>query len=273
MTPGSGYNDLNVGGNLGGGLGDDVEVSARFTDRTFRLIDDVINLSGDSPLPQTRTKFMEEAIYSHAPDILMKVEGQKGIRDFAKDLSDDIDWININPDTKYKLDTKIEPDKNLTDSPQKISISDETKKIVDQIVKCTDLARSDIIRFCTINHLYTLVKDTSLEDKMIVDDEETLSEGKLTRTKRMVIAERWLDLENKLSNVINELIFQIHTEVTSNKFKQITNLEYYDRDVEVIIDHYEHDFKGSTGYSVMANSELGVEVINVLDSLVEEYTD
>jgi len=203
----------------------------------------------------------------------MKVEGQKGIRDFAKDLSDDVDWININPDTKYKLDTKIEPDKNLTDSPQKVNISEETKEIVDQIVKCTDLARSDVVRLCTVNHLYTLVKDTTLEDKSIVDDEETLSDGMLTRTKRMVIAERWLDLENKLSNVVNELIFQIHTEVTSDKFEQITELEYYDRDIEVIIDHYEHDFKGSTGYSAMVNSELGAEVIDVLDSLVEEHTD
>ena len=269
MTSGPSSNNFNVGSTLGSGFGEEVELSIRMTDRAYRLIDEVIDPAGNSQPPQSRAEFLTTAVSSNSQEILMMVEGQKAIRDFAKDLSDDVTWINIKPESKYRLNTKIEPDQSVADSPQSISMYEETKDTIDQIVRCTDLGQSDVVRICIIKQLYTLTKDIGLENNNSDEAEASVKNQYMTKTKRKVIAERWLDIENKLQRVVDELIFDIHCEVLSEKFSELIKLESYSSDVRAITDHYKYDFKQSSGYGVMRNNQLGKEVIDELDSVVE----
>jgi hypothetical protein len=242
------------------------DVSAKFTDRTFRLTD---SITGSMGRTEDRKGFIESAVGAHTDYILEQVEGQKSIRDFAKDLSADVKWINLQPDTKFRINTKFEPDKTLVSSPQRLTITQSEQDFIKQIVKCTDLRRSDVIRLCVIREMAQVTNGKAAE-------EDSGVEGLLTQTKRDAIQERWLDLDNKLQRVIDELIFDLYGEITSPKFQQFSRLKSHSTGIRAIIDHYEHDFKQSAGYQIMKEggpNGLGERVIEELDDLVADMED
>jgi hypothetical protein len=247
------------------------DVSAKFTDRTFRLIDTITNSLART---EDRKGFIESAVGEHTVYILEQVEGQKSIRDFAKDLSADVKWINLQPDTKFRINTKLEPNQSLVSSPQRLTITQSERDFIKQIMKCTDLRRSDVIRLCAIREMAEVSKTANGSEFSVKGD--PVVEGLLTQTKRNAILERWLDLDNKLQKVIDELIFDLYGEITSPKFQQFSRLESHSTEIRAIIDHYEHDFKGSAGYRTMKEggpNGLGERVIGELDGLVADMED
>jgi len=222
------------------------KIHFKVTDRMQRSINEIVRKSLSY---RSKKDFSNKALINHLPKVMEMLSGYRDLSSFVKYLNEDITWINIqNPEVN--VNTKLISDKALTSQ----ILTETNQKTYSMLCKCSDISsigKSDIARICLVKELYKV-------------GDEYLNKSKYRR-----ISDKWRLIEIKLKKsnmiLIEKLKFDLDREIIQSKMS-MKNRDYSLHDISY---HYE-DFKDSTGYYAMEDTESGKEVISVLEMIHSE---
>jgi Arc/MetJ-type ribon-helix-helix transcriptional regulator len=220
------------------------EISLRITDKMQRIIESLV----DSGMCKTKSEFVAKSVKENIRDIHSSLEGQKNIRDFIKELNSDVEWINMKiPEQSIHPRIEINNDLSCT---YRSEINDKDNDVLKESCRCSNFSKSALIRLCIMKKSYDM-KDM------------------LSDVKRIKLEDRWNDIDRKLNIMNTMLIDRIYyyffkEDYIQNKVDgkmEIKNIYY-------LKEHYK-EFKGSSGYKYLENTERGNKIIEVLETIPE----
>lgn len=220
------------------------EISLRITDKMQRIIESLV----ETGMCRTKSEFIAKSIEENIRGIYSSLKGQKNIRDFIKELNSDVEWINMKiPD--QSIHPRIEINKDLS-CTYRTEISDEHNDILKKCCRCSDFSKSALIRICMMKKSY--------------DMRDMLSDVKSIKLK-----DRWNDIDRKLKIMNTMLIDRIYYYFFKEDYIQNkVNDEMEMKNVYYIKEHYK-EFKGTSGYKSMKDTERGEKIIEVLETIPE----
>lgn len=212
-------------------------------DRMQRTIDKTVSKSKKY---NSKKEFTEIAINSHVSEILELLSGYKDLVYFAKNLDDDIEWLDIQV-SDSNINTKLIEDKNLS-CQLYAELDENTEGILARASSISSLTKSDIARACLLKELYE-------------NSREILQEPSYRR-----VSKRWgavrVDIEMSNRVLIDNLKHFIDTDFVKKNIEQEDQMHNL-RDIT----HHYQEFKGTKGYETMTEYESGQKVIEILERI------
>lgn len=227
-------------------MGSSEQESVRVTKRGHRFVKDA---KTQCKQVGTIQGFVERAVSKHAPYIQHSLRGTADIRALCERLSE-IDGIEL-----YLPEHSLDPRLVSEDLERRVlvELAKEEQEAITDIQNCTELDRSKIIRLCILRHLYVLTI------------EEELFEYPRTDT----IEDAWLPAKKAIEATFPRLVHELHLQIVEQREFLQTRIERDANSGKRFRGHYENYFRHTTGYDRMTDDELGAEVIDYLEEMVD----
>lgn len=218
------------------------ELTVRYSEDMQMLIEETMN-----SLVENKKRFIETSVRKNITDILDKVEGQKGLRDFISRLNSNVEWLNINrPDYNIVDDISSGADLNIV---QKMEISSEVLDKVKSCVRYSGLSKSSIIRICSIKELFNRREELSQSDRYKVEDV-------------------WIEIDMKLDAANDMLIDSLSYNITKNLIESKMNRGIEIKNLMGMRDAY-NKFKQTKGSDIMSKCSKGIELHQIFEDIEE----
>jgi hypothetical protein len=219
------------------------DTTVRMTDRLSIAVDEISSTEKYS----SKKTFVQSALSENVFSVHSKIEGYKPLKHFTVRLNSDVTWFNLDvKDTG--LTAKLDISSKLT-SAVRFSINDSIQSIINSIVSSSDLSQSSVIRICIIKHCYNC-------------------KNELNSATQMEITDRWFSIKNKLTNMVERLIVNLHFELQSERIMMKTDCGYENRNIHHIECHYKQ-LRESKAYDVIKQTHHGKKVINTLKNTIK----